>query len=105
MDEIVRQMRIYGGDGPVPLMGYILRADDIVIDIFSVDGRGSRFTYSVAETLLRGTWELFAQYGFYAVYMKIFLGSLDAGNHIGEIVVHRGVGNGTVTTTVPATDT
>ena len=106
MDEIVHDMRVFGGDGPIPPMGYILRADDIAIDIYLDDGRGNRFTYSVAETVLRGTWELLARYGFYAVSTEIFLGSLDVGNHIGEIVVQWTGENGTVATAAPAaTDT
>ena len=102
MDEIVRAMKVHGGDGPVPPMGYILRADDVAMDIYSDDGAGPLFTFSVAETVLRGTWELLAQYGFYSVYMEIFLGSQATANHIGEINVQNADSNGTVATAVPA---
>ena len=108
MDEIVGGMRVRGGDGPIPSMGYILRADDVAIDIYSADARGRRFTYSIAETVLRGTWELLARYGFFGIYMEIFIGpSLEVANHIGEIVVQRTeASNGTVASAVPAaTDT
>ncbi len=99
-------MRVHGGDGPIPPVGYILRADDVAIDIYSDAGSGDRFTFSVAETVLRGTWEILAQYGFFSVDMEIFLGSQAAANHIGEIVALRTESNGTVATAVPAaTDT
>ena len=106
MDHIVRGMKVLGGDGPIPRMGYELHADDVAIDIIEDDRLGGRFTYSVAETVLRGTWDLLAQYGFSTVYMEIFLDSLVAANRIGEIVVQMIEENGTVTTAVPAaTDT
>ena len=106
MDEIVREMRVERGDGPIPPKGYVLRAGDIGINIYSDDSRGNRFTYSVAATVLHGIWELLAQYGFFTVAMEIFLDSLDGDNHIGEISVLRTIRNGTVTTEVPvATDT
>ena len=105
MDEIVLAMRIERGDGPIPLTGYVLRAGDIGINIYSDDTRGNRFTYSVAAIVLRGIWEFLAQYGFLTVAMEIFLGSLDVDNHIGEISVLRTIRNGTMTPEVPvATD-
>lgn len=106
MDEIVRDMRVHGGDGPIPPMGYTFRADDVSIDIYLDGDRRDRFTFSVAATVLRGTWELLAQHGFYSVYLVIFLGSEAAENHIGEIIVLRPEPSGTVATAVPAaTDT
>ena len=107
MDEIVLGMRVHGGDGPIPPMGYILRADDVAIDIYADDARRGRFTFTIAETVLRGTWELLARYGFFSIYMEIFIGSLEVANHIGEIVVQRTeYSNGTVASAVPAaTDT
>lgn len=102
MDEIVRDMRVYGGDGPIPPMGYILRANDVAIDLASDEGHGARFTCSIAETVLRGTWELFADYGFSNVYMEIFLDSQAEENQIGAIVVQRMSSNGTVPTVVSA---
>ena len=101
MGEIVLAMRVKRGDGPIPSTGYVLRAGDIGINIYSDDSRGNRFTYSVAAIVLRGIWELLAQYGFFTVAMEIFLSSLDVDNHIGEISVLRTVRNGTATTEVP----
>ena len=101
MDYIVLAMRVKRGDGPIPPTGYALRAGDIGINIYSDDSRGNRFMYSVAAIVLRGIWELLAQYGFFTIAMEIFLGSLDVDNHIGEISVLRTVRNGTVTAEVP----
>lgn len=90
MDEIVRQMRVFEGDPPIPHIGYILRADDVAIDIYSGAIFSGRFTCSVAETVLRGTWELLAAYGFSSVYITdIFLGSQAAENRIGHLAVER----------------
>ena len=106
MDEIVRDMRVHGGDGPIPPVGYILRADDVAIDIYRDEERGDHFTCSIAETVLRGTWELFAEYGFSNVYMEICLGSQAEENQVGEIFVEGILSNGSVAAAIPAaTDT
>lgn len=106
MDDIVREMRNHGGDGPIPTMGYILVADDVAIDLYTDVASGDHFTRSVAETVLRGTWELLALYGFSSVVMEIFLGSQAALIRIGDIVVGRTQSNRTVAAAVrAATDT
>ena len=106
MDEIVREMRVNGGDGPIPHIGYILRADDVAIDVYTDEERGDYFTCSIAESVLRGTWELFAEYGFSNVYMEIFLGSQAEENQVGEIYVQGTLSNGSAAAAVPAaTDT
>ena len=84
---IVHEMKVFNGDGPIPPLGYILLADDVLIDLYPDQGRGGRVTYSIAETVLRGTWELLTEYGFSNVYMKIFLGSQAEENQIGGIHV------------------
>ena len=90
MDDIVRRMRVFEGDPPIPSIGYILRADDAAIDVYSDNVHGDRFTCSVAETVLRGTWELLAGYGFSSIYITdIFLGSQAAENRIGHLAVER----------------
>ncbi len=106
MDEIVHGMRDHGGDGPIPTIGYILHAEDVAIDVYPNESRGGLFTFSVAETVLRGTWELMAAYGFYSVHMEIFLGPQAMADYIGQITVQRTESNSTVATAVPAaTDT
>ena len=106
MDQLVPEMRIDGVDGPIRSVGYVLRADDVLIDIDSDDEHRGRFENSIAETVLRGTWELLARYGFTTVYMEIYIDSQVEANYIGYIEVKREVESGTVTTAVPAaTDT
>ena len=87
MDEIVDDMR--HGDRPVSPPGYEIHADNVGIRIVLDYTHGGHFTTSVAETVLRGTWELFAEYGFSTVGMDIFLGSQGGSIFIGEIVVSR----------------
>ena len=89
MDEIVRDMKFFDGDGPIPRIGYILVANDVAIDVYSDEERGARFTCSIAETVLRGIWELLADYGFSNVDVEVFLGSQAEENQIGGIVVQR----------------
>ena len=87
MDEIVNDMR--HGDRPVSPPGYEIHADNVGIRIVVDHTHGGHFTTSVAETVLRGTWELFAEYGFSTVEMDIFLRSQSGSISIGEITVLR----------------
>ena len=87
MDEIVDDMR--HGDRPVSPPGYEIHADNVGIRIVVDYTYGGHFTTSGAETVLRGTWELFAEYGFSTVEMDILLDSQGGSIPIGEIIVLR----------------
>ena len=102
MDEIVHGMKDHGGDGPIPTIGYVLRSEDVAINIVPDEIHGALFPFSVAETVLRGSWDLMAAYGFYSVHMEIFLGSQAEADYIGQITIQRTESNSTVATAVPA---
>ena len=87
MDEIVDDMR--HGDRPVSPPGYEIHADNVGIRIVVDYTHGRHFTTSVAETVLRGTWELFAEYGFSTIEMDILLSPQGGSITIGEIIVLR----------------
>lgn len=88
MDDIVHNMKVSGGDASIPARGITLDADNVGIGLYHTI-LGDQFTLSVAETVLRGTWELFAEYGFSTVEMDIYLGSQAGWIRIGNLFVER----------------
>ena len=101
MDVIVEDMRRDGGDAPVGDAGFELTSGPVIITVFAYEAMAQHFTRSIAASVLRGTWDLMAGYGFYTVHMEIFIGTQAPANHAGQILIESRPENGTVASSAP----
>ena len=98
---IVEDMRDDGGDAPIGDSGFELVSIPVAITVFSYPAMARHFTHTVAESVLRGLWDLMACYGFFTLHIEIFIGAQLGAFHAGQLLVELRQGNSTATSLVP----
>ena len=98
---IVEDMRDDGGDAPIGDSRFELVSIPVAITMFSYPAMARPFTHTVAESVLRGLWDLMAYYGFFTLHIEIFIGAQLGAFHAGQLLVELRKGNSTATSLVP----